>query len=225
MIPKKTVVIVDDHPLFREGLKSIIRRDTRYEIVGEAGNGHDAMQVIGEQRPDLVLLDVALPDKAGLELISEIKKVSSKTIIMIISMHSKVDYIVKAFKAGATGYLVKDSAAERLLQGIDAVLRDEYFLDSSVSHKVIEKLMELPKEEARITDRGYDLLTSREQEILALLAEGLSTKEVAEKLFISPRTVENHRSSIMRKLDLHSNHELIRYAAKLGLIDMESWAE
>lgn len=225
MIPKKTVVIVDDHPLFREGLKSIIRRDTRYEIVGEAGNGHDAMQVIGEQRPDLVLLDVALPDKAGLELISEIKKVSSKTIIMIISMHSKVDYIVKAFKAGATGYVVKDSAAERLLQGIDAVLRDEYFLDSSVSHKVIEKLMELPKEEARITDRGYDLLTSREQEILALLAEGLSAKEVAEKLFISPRTVENHRSSIMRKLDLHSNHELIRYAAKLGLIDMESWAE
>ena len=225
MIPKKTVVIVDDHPLFREGLKSIIRRDTRYEIVGEAGNGHDAMQVIGEQRPDLVLLDVALPDKAGLELISEIKKVSSKTIIMIISMHSKVDYIVKAFKAGATGYVVKDSAAERLLQGIDAVLRDEYFLDSSVSHKVIEKLMELPKEEARITDRGYDLLTSREQEILALLAEGLSTKEVAEKLFISPRTVENHRSSIMRKLDLHSNHDLIRYAAKLGLIDMESWAE
>ena len=225
MIPKKTVVIVDDHPLFREGLKSIIRRDTRYEIVGEAGNGQDAMRLIGEQRPDLVLLDVALPDKTGIELISEIKKVSSKTIIMIISMHSKVDYIVKAFKAGATGYLVKDSAAERLLQGIDAVLRDEYFLDSSVSHKVIEKLMELPKEEARITDRGYDLLTSREQEILALLAEGLSTKEVAEKLFISPRTVENHRSSIMRKLDLHSNHELIRYAAKLGLIDMESWAE
>ena len=225
MIPKKTVVIVDDHPLFREGLKSIIRRDTRYEIVGEAGNGQDAMRLIGEQRPDLVLLDVALPDKTGIELISEIKKVSSKTIIMIISMHSKVDYIVKAFKAGATGYLVKDSAAERLLQGIDAVLRDEYFLDSSVSHKVIEKLMELPKEEARITDRGYDLLTSREQEILALLAEGLSAKEVAEKLFISPRTVENHRSSIMRKLDLHSNHELIRYAAKLGLIDMESWAE
>ena len=92
MIPKKTVVIVDDHPLFREGLKSIIRRDTRYEIVGEAGNGQDAMRLIGEQRPDLVLLDVALPDKTGIELISEIKKVSSKTIIMIISMHSKVDY-------------------------------------------------------------------------------------------------------------------------------------
>jgi len=221
--PRKTVLIVDDHPLFREGLKTIIRGDTRYEVVGEAGNGLDAMRIIKEQSPDLVLLDIALPDRTGIELTSEIKSLSVKTMIMIVSMHSKVDYIVKAFQAGATGYVVKDSAAERLLQGIDAVLRGEYFLDSSVSHKVVKKLMESPKEEAKITDRGYDTLTSREQEILVLLAEGFSAKEVAEKLFISPRTVENHRSSMMRKLDLHSNHELIRYAAKLGLIDLERW--
>lgn len=223
MIPKKTVLIVDDHPLFREGLKTIIGCDARYEIVGEAGNGHDAIQMTKKHRPDLVLLDVALPDQTGMEVTAEIKKVSAETTVMIVSMHSKVDYIVKAFQAGAKGYVVKDSAAERLLQGIDSVLRGEYFLDSSVSQQVVKKLMESPKEEARISDRGYDTLTSREQEILVLLAEGLSAKEVAEKLFISPRTVENHRSSIMRKLDLHSNHELIRYAAKLGLIDLEMW--
>jgi len=223
VIPKKTVLIVDDHPLFREGLKTIIRCDTRYEIVGEAGTGRDAMQMTKELCPDLVLLDIALPDQTGIELAGEIKKVSSNTMIMIVSMHSKVDYIVKAFQAGATGYVVKDSAAERLLQGIDSVLRGEYFLDSSVSHQVVKKLVESPKEEARIADRGYDTLTSREQEILVLLAEGLSAKEIAEKLYISPRTVENHRSSIMRKLDLHTNHDLIRYAAKLGLIDLEIW--
>lgn len=225
MTPKKTLLIVDDHPLFREGLKTIIAGDPNFEVVGEAGNGREAMQMTGEKKPDLVLLDIALPDQTGIDMTGEIKRISPKTMVMIVSMHSKVDYIVKAFQAGATGYVVKDSAAERLLQGIDAVLKGEYFLDSSVSHKVVQRLMEFPKEEAKITDRGYDALTSREQEVMVLLAEGRSAREIAEKLFISPRTVENHRTSIMRKLDLHSNHELIRYAAKLGLIDLESWTE
>jgi DNA-binding NarL/FixJ family response regulator len=224
-MPKKSLLIVDDHPLFREGLKTIISRDPRYEIIGEAGTGREAMEMIGEKKPDLVLLDIALPDQTGIDLAAEIKGILPKTVLMIVSMHSKVDYIVKAFQAGATGYVVKDSAAERLLQGIDVVLKGEYFLDSSVSHKVVKKLMELPGKEVKIMDRGYEALTSREQEIMVLLAEGHSAKEVAEKLFVSPRTIENHRSSIMRKLDLHSNHELIRYAAKLGLIDLESWAE
>lgn len=225
MTPKKTLLIVDDHPLFREGLKTIIAGDPNFEVVGEAGNGREAMQMTGEKKPDLVLLDIALPDQTGIDMTGEIKRISPKTMVMIVSMHSKVDYIVKAFQAGATGYVVKDSAAERLLQGIDAVLKGEYFLDSSVSHKVVQRLMEFPKEEAKITDRGYDALTSREQEVMVLLAEGRSAREIAEKLFVSPRTVENHRTSIMRKLDLHSNHELIRYAAKLGLIDLETWME
>lgn len=224
-MPKKSLLIVDDHPLFREGLKTIISRDPRYEIIGEAGTGREAMEMIGEKKPDLVLLDIALPDQTGIDLAAEIKGILPKTVLMIVSMHSKVDYIVKAFQAGATGYVVKDSAAERLLHGIDVVLKGEYFLDSSVSHKVVKKLMEFPGKEVKIMDRGYEALTSREQEVMVLLAEGHSAKEVAEKLFVSPRTIENHRSSIMRKLDLHSNHELIRYAAKLGLIDLESWAE
>jgi DNA-binding NarL/FixJ family response regulator len=144
---------------------------------------------------------------------------------MIISMHSKVDYIVKAFQAGATGYMTKESATERLLQGIESVLNDEYFMDGAVSHTVVEKLMKSPEKEMKITDAGYETLTPREQEVMVLLAEGNSVKEAAAKLFISPKTVENHRTNIMNKLGLHSTFELVRYAARLGFVDVDLWKE
>jgi DNA-binding NarL/FixJ family response regulator len=121
--------------------------------------------------------------------------------------------------------VVKESASERLIRGIESVLKGEYFMDSSVSHKVIEKLMEFPEKEAKITDATYETLTSREQEIMVFLAQGHSNKQIAEKLFISPKTVENHRSNILRKLDLHSTLDLVRYAARLGIIDVDLWKE
>jgi DNA-binding NarL/FixJ family response regulator len=138
-------------------------------------------------------------------------------------MHSKVDYIAEAFQAGANGYVVKESAAEGLMKGLETVLKGEYFLDSAVSSQVVEKLMRIPGKETKISDAQYGTLTAREQEILRVLAEGLSTKEIAEKLCISPKTVDNHRANIMNKLDLHSTIDLVRYAAKLGLIDMDLW--
>lgn len=220
---KKTILIVDDHPLLREGLKTIIADNAQLEVVGEAGNGRKALQMARKLKPDLVLLDISLPDQSGVQLIREIRKVSPGTRIMMISMHSKVDYIVKAFHAGATGYMVKDSASDRLLQGIYSVLKGNYFMDSSVSHKVVKKLMQFPEKEVKIINAAYETLTSREQEIMVLLAEGLSTKQIAEKLFISPKTVENHRSNILRKLNLHSTIELVRYAARLGMIDVDLW--
>jgi len=137
-------------------------------------------------------LDLGLPDKSGLELSHEIRTISPPTRILIVSMHSKVDYIVKAFQAGATGYLTKEVATERLLKGIEHVLNGEYFMDGAVSHAVVKKLMQTPDNEMKITDAGYETLTSREQEVMVLLAEGNSAKEAAEKLFISPKTVENH---------------------------------
>ncbi len=225
MAPKKTILIVDDHPLVREGLISILKSAAGYEVVGQAGNARDANRMVKNLKPDLVLLDLALPDKSGIELSREIRNISPPTRIMIVSMHSKVDYIVKAFQAGATGYMVKESATEKLLQGIDHVVNGEYFMDGSVSHRVVEKLMQTPEKEMKITDAAYETLTSREQEITVLLAEGYSAKETAAKLFISPKTVENHRTSIMNKLGLHSTHELVRYAARLGLIDIDLWKE
>ncbi|UCD78563.1 MAG: response regulator transcription factor, partial [Desulfobacterales bacterium] len=210
---KKTILIVDDHPLVREGLKSTLKPAVEYEVVGQAGNAREAMRIVKHLKPDLVLLDLALPDKSGIDLCREIRNTSPSTRIMMVSMHFKVDYIVKAFQAGATGYMTKESATERLLQGIESVLSGEYFMDSSVSHSVVEKLMQTEEKEMKITDANYESLTPREQEVMVLLAEGSSPKEIAAKLFISPKTVENHRTNILNKLGLHSTLELVRYAA------------
>jgi DNA-binding NarL/FixJ family response regulator len=223
--PKKTILIVDDHPLVREGLKSILKPVPEYEVVGQAGNARDGIQMVKNLKPDLVLLDLSLPDKSGLEICREIRNISPSTRILIVSMHSKVDYIVKAFQAGATGYMTKESATERLLKGVELVLNGEYFMDGAVSHTVVKELMQTPEKEMKIADAGYETLTSREQEVMMLLAEGSSAKEAAGKLFISPKTVENHRTNIMSKLGLHSTLELVRYAARLGLVDVDLWKE
>ena len=225
MTEKKTILIVDDHPLFREGLKTIIDREIEYDVVGEAGTGRKALQLFKKLKPDLALVDMSLPDLSGIQLTRQIREISPNTRIMIVSMHSKVDYIVRAFQAGATGYVVKDSASNRLILGIDSVLKGEYFMDSSVSHKVVKRLIGFHQKKSEVSDAAYETLTSREQEVLVLLAEGFSKEEAAERLFISPKTVENHRSHIMSKLELHSPVDLVRYATKLGLIDVDLWKE
>jgi DNA-binding NarL/FixJ family response regulator len=225
MAGRKTVLIVDDHALFREGLKGIINRNPSYEVVGEAGRADSALQMARSLKPDLILVDIALPDQSGIELTPLLRKNLPKAAVMMVTMHSKVDYIVSAFKAGATGYVTKNAAPERLLQAMEVVLKGEYFLDSTVSQKVVQRLAGVPTEPKPITGSGYETLTAREQEVFVLLAEDLSLKQIAERLFISPKTVENHRTSIMRKLKLHSSIEIVRYAAKVGIIDLDLWRE
>jgi DNA-binding NarL/FixJ family response regulator len=222
---KKRLIIIDDHPLFREGLKAIIGQSTQYDVVGEAGTGHKGLKMAREHKPDLALVDMSLPDKSGMELIRDIMKTSASTRVLVVSMHSQIDYIVKAFQAGAMGYLVKEAATDLLLKGMEHVLKGNYFMDTSVSQKVVKKLVGLSPKETVVSAAGYDALTAREQEVMVLLAEGRSIKRVANQLFISPKTVENHRTNIMRKLDLHSTFELIRYAAKLGIVDIDRWKE
>ena len=225
MTEKNNILIIDDHPLFREGLKAIVERDNRFQVVGEAGTGRQGLRKAKQLKPDLAVIDISLPDINGIQVTSEMRSLLPATRVMIVSMHSKIDYIAEAFQAGATGYVAKDSASDRLVQGLESVLKGEYYLDSSVSHQVVEKLMKLPVREAKITDAEYGALTPREQEVMRLLAEGSAPKEIADKLCISPKTVENHRANIMKKLDIHSTMELVRYAARLGLIDVDLWKE
>ncbi len=225
MVAKKTVLIIDDHPMFREGLKSIIGRSNKYEIVGEAGESREALKFLKKLKPELALVDLSLPDGSGIELIQNMLKINSDLRIIVVSMHSKIDYIVSAFQAGASGFVAKESAAERLLQAMETVCKGDYFMDTAVSREVVKNLVGAKAREARFNDESYSTLTPREQEIMVLVAEGRSSGAIADKLCISPKTVENHRSSIMSKLGLHSTIELVRYAAKLGLIDVDLWKE
>jgi DNA-binding NarL/FixJ family response regulator len=221
--PKKTIVIVDDHPLFREGLKSIISRKPELEIVGETGLGKEALRLAENLKPDMVVMDISLPDINGIELTRDIKNLSPPTRVLIVSVHSKIDYITAAFQAGATGYVVKDAPSGKILQALELVSQGEYFLDASVSYQVVKKLSEFSEQKAKTTDTIYSSLTNREQEIFRLLAEGLKIRDIADKLYISPKTVENHKTNIMSKLNLHSTLDLVRYAVKLGIIDVEHW--
>lgn len=218
------LMIVDDHPLFREGLKAIINRDKNHTVIAEAGNGKDGIRLAKEHQPDIMLVDVSMPGKNGIQMIRELKEALPKTGFIIISMHSEPDYIVEAFRAGATGYMIKESAASSLIKGLETVAKGEMFLDISLSQEVVFKLLQAKESHARGNHDPYSTLTAREQEILRMLAEGMTTKEVAQKLYISPKTVENHRTNLMKKLGLQNSVELIRYAARLGLIDLDTWA-
>ena len=225
MKQKRSILIVDDHPLFREGLKAMLERDRRFAVVGEAGTGQEGLAMAKNIQPDMVMIDISLPDTSGINLTHDIRKALPTVYIMIVSMHSKIDYIAEAFQAGATGYVSKDSASDMLLHGLEKVSKGEFFMDSSISHKVIEKLTKLPVREAKVFDDDYSSLTPREQEVMRMLAEGASPKEAASRLFISPKTIENHRANIMKKLSLKGTMELVRYAARIGLIDVDLWKE
>ena len=186
-----------------------------------AGEGADAKQ--GEEavrllKPDVAVIDLSLPDKSGIQLTRILKAAVPETRIIIVSMHSKIDYIMGALRAGAVGYIVKESVSGCLHNALEAALQEEYYLDSALSREIVGRLLETA-ESSDLSDSTYGNLTAREQEIFRLLAQGNAVSNIADKLCISAKTVTNHRANILSKLDLHSTVDLVRYAAKLGLLE------
>ncbi len=219
---RKTIMIVDDHPLFREGVKSMLGKRSPHQVVAEATTGEEALAKAYDLKPDIVIMDISLPDRNGLDVTCAIRRTLPKTIVVILSVHLRVDFVTRAFQSGASGYITKESASERLLECLDSVSKGDFYMDPVLHTAIVQNVMKSSAQKS-VTHPCYSSLTPREQEVLRCLAEGLSAKEVADKLFISPKTVENHRSKIMRKLGLHTAVELVRYAARFGMIDVSLW--
>ena len=221
---EKTILIVEDHPVFRQGLLSIIEgcQTTNYKVVGEALTAEDAFKLAGNYRPDLVLVDISLPGpENGIMLTRRILASYPGTRILIISMHSKIDYVCEAFKAGAAGYLSKDSASEELLGAIQKVLKGEEYLDPNLSPGIINTLKQTPPRVALASDHSYSTLSEREQEVFRLLAMGENIVAVGKQLNLSPKTVDNHKTNIFKKLNFAKYFDLYQYARRIGVIEPE----
>jgi DNA-binding NarL/FixJ family response regulator len=207
------VLIADDHGIVRSGLRLLLERQPDIEVIGEAADGAEAREIAVRERPDLAILDVRMPKLTGLQVTREIKRQAPEVSVLILSMHDDERYLFEALKAGASGYVLKTQADADLLEAIRAVERDEPFLTPAAQQALIKDVLE------RGRDEGDEELTPREEEIVKLVAEAHTTREIAEILHLSEKTVENHRGNAMRKLGMRDRVELVRYAIKRGLIE------
>jgi len=214
---KSRLVLVDDHMLFREGLKSLLKEDPRVEIVGEAGNGREAVRLCRELLPDIVITDVAMPELNGIEAARLILAQSPRTRIIVVSMHSSRRFIVGMLKAGAVGYLLKDCAFQELSNAITTILDHKVYLSPAIAGILVDQVTR----QGEIDKTELPELTSREIEVLQLLTEGKKASEIARRLHLSVKTVQTHRRNIMEKLDLHNLADLTRYAIQKGLISSD----
>jgi len=214
-----SILIADDHDIIREGIKNILRNNPDYKVIGEAANGEEAVAAAKKLKPDILLLDISMPKKSGLEAIRQVHYASPKTKILVITVHKANTYIMKAFRAGAKGYLQKENAGEDLLFALSKIARGETYLSSTVSSYLVEKVASGKVEELS----QESLLTSREEEVLRLVVAGKTAKQIADVLFISPRTVENYKNTLLKKLNLSRTSDLIKYAVKHKLVDIDEY--
>jgi DNA-binding NarL/FixJ family response regulator len=219
MAPKYRIVIAEDHRILREGLRSLLSSSPDFEVVGEAEDGREAIRCVEKMKPDLILTDLSMPRMNGMEAIREIKKQSPKTKILVLTVHRTEEYILATLKAGADGYLLKDSTHSELVMAVKNVLSGKHYISPGISEKVIEGYIEGKKTLKPRT--SWETLTQREREILKLIAEGYRNKEIADDLCISVKTVEKHRANLMEKLNLHNVQALTALAIEKGLVSRE----
>lgn len=216
MDKKKHVFIAEDHAILRDGLKAMLASHPDYEIIGEAGDGREAVRGVESSRPDLVILDLSMPKMNGMEAIQEIKKTSPETKILVLTIHSSDEYVLPVLKAGADGYMLKYDTQAELMTAIKSILAGKQYLSPGVSKQVIEGYLEGGT--ALKSKSSWETLTRREREILKLIAEGYKNREIADYLCISEKTVVKHRANLMEKLDMHNVSSLTAYAVGKGLI-------
>lgn len=216
---KIKVMLVDDHAVVRSGLRMLLESQAGIEIVGEAESGKEALDKIKPLRPDVVLMDIAMPDMSGIEATQRIKEKYPDTAVLALTMHEDDQYFFEMLNAGASGYVPKRAAPDELVTAIRTVSRGEVFLYPSLATRLVKDYLQ--RVEAGDQPVIYDELTPREREVLILIAEGLTNAEIAEKLVISPKTVDSHRENIMRKLNMHSRIDLVKYAIRKGLIELD----
>ena len=213
-----TILLADDHHVVRQGLCALLEAEPDFSIVGEAADGLQVLEQVERLRPDVLVLDLMMPGLNGLEVMREITRRSLRTRVVILSMHSNEAYVLQALRSGVAGYVLKESTASDLARAVREAAAGRRYLSLPLSERAIEVYLE--KAQMTTLD-AYETLTSRERQILHLAAEGLGNSEIAARLSISPRTVETHRANVMRKLNLHSQTDLIRYALRKGILPMD----
>lgn len=212
------IVLVDDHHVVRQGFKALLESEGDLQVVGEAGDGLHALELVQRLSPNIVIADVMMPGMNGLELTRQLQTLAPQTRVILLSMHSNEAYVLEALRNGAAGYVLKDSHASDLIQAVRKVAAGGRHLSEPLSERAIQAYAQMAQD-AHFD--AYETLTNRERMILQLAAEGYSGSEIAQRLTISARTVETHRSNLMHKLGLHSQTELVRYAMRRGILAME----
>ncbi|MBT8363275.1 MAG: response regulator transcription factor [Deltaproteobacteria bacterium] len=214
------IILADDHTIVRQGLAKLLEGERDLKVVGEAEDGRQAVNQVQKLKPDIVLMDIAMPNLNGIEATRQIKKISPQTRVIILSMHSHDRYINELFGLGASGYLLKNSTGTDIINAIHAALKGNTYLSPSISRRVIEDYISMKSKSPR--DDLYSKLSNREREVFQMIAEGRSTREISEILCVSPSTVKTHRANIMEKLKMDNISQLIQYAIHLGIVEIQS---